>query len=106
MANVIVTFNNQDYHLACQDGEGERLEKLADYVNGKARQIAKAMGSVSDVRLLLMTAILLADELDEARDGKPMAMMGTQGEADQMEKTLAQTIKRIEGITRQVEGQG
>ncbi|PCI32029.1 MAG: hypothetical protein COB54_08255 [Alphaproteobacteria bacterium] len=110
MANVIVTFNNQDYHLACQDGEGERLAKLADYVNDKAGQIAKAMGSVSDVRLLLMTAILLADELDEARDGKPMALKGAhdkaEHEADHMEKTLAHSIKRIEDITRQVEAEG
>lgn len=106
MANVIVTFNNQDYHLACQDGEGERLAKLADYVNDKARHIAKAMGSVSDVRLLLMTAILLADELDDAREGKPMAVQGAQDEAEHMEKTLAHTIKRIEDITRQVEAEG
>ncbi len=106
MANVIVKFNNQDYHLACQDGEGERLSKLADYVNDKASQIAKAMGSVSDIRLLLMTSILLADELDEARDGKPMAMKGAQDSVDSMEKTLAHTIKRIEDITRQVEAEG
>ncbi|MBL4801000.1 MAG: cell division protein ZapA [Emcibacter sp.] len=103
MANVIVKFNKQDYHLACQDGEGERLTKLADYVNGKAGQIAKAMGSVSDIRLLLMTAILLADELDEARDGKPMAMKGEQNQAAQMATTLEHTLKRIEAITRQVE---
>ncbi|MCK5424469.1 MAG: cell division protein ZapA [Emcibacter sp.] len=106
MANVIVKFNNQDYHLACQDGEGERLSQLADYVNGKATQIAKAMGSISDVRLLLMTAILLADELDEARDGKPMAMKNAQDDAEQMEKIILHTVKRLEDITRQVEAEG
>lgn len=106
MANVIVKFNNQDYHLACQDGEGERLSKLADYVNDKANQIAKAMGSVSDVRLLLMTAILLADELDEARDGKPMEFKDAQDQSAHLQKTLAHTLKRIEDITRQVEAEG
>ena len=103
MANVIVNFNHQDYHLACQDGEEERLTKLAEYVSGKADQIAKAMGSVSDIRLLLMTAILLADELDEARDGKPLAETGAEEQAALMEKTLAHSLKRIEDITRQVE---
>lgn len=105
MANVIVTFNNQDYHLACQDGEGDRLAKLAEYVNGKAGEIAKAMGSVSDIRLLLMTAILLADELDDARSGKLLEQKGVEDKADQMEKTLLHTIKRIEDITRQVEAE-
>lgn len=106
MANVIVKFNNQDYHLACQDGEGERLSDLADYVNDKAEQIAKAMGSISDVRLLLMTAILLADELDEARDGKPLIMKSTEDNTEQMEKILLHTVKRLDNITRQVEAEG
>jgi len=104
MVNVTVKFNNQDYHLACKDGESGRLLQLADYVNGKADMIAEAMGSVSDIRLLLMTAILLADELYEARDGKPMALKDEQDVAAQMEKTLAHTLKRIEDITREVEG--
>ncbi|VAX08496.1 hypothetical protein MNBD_ALPHA03-943 [hydrothermal vent metagenome] len=103
MANVIVKFNNQDYHLACKNGESERLLKLADYVNGKADKIADVMGSVSDIRLLLMTAILLADELDEARDGKPMALKDDQDQTAQMEKTIVSTIKRIEDITREVD---
>lgn len=106
MANVIVRFNHQDYHLACQDGEGERLSKLAEYVNDKASGIAQAMGAVSDIRLLLMTAILLADELDDARDGKPMALKDESDDAEQMVHTLAHTLKRIEDITRQVEAEG
>ncbi len=105
MANVIVKFNKQDYHLACQNGEEDRLAKLAEYVEEKAAQIAKSMGAVSDVRLLLMTSILLADELDEARDGKPMAEKGEHDAAVQMEKTLVHTLKRIEDITRQVEAE-
>ncbi|NOZ66754.1 MAG: cell division protein ZapA [Alphaproteobacteria bacterium] len=105
MANVIVKFNKQDYHLACKDGEGERLSKLADYINDKAAQIATVMGSVSDIRLLLMTAILLADELDEARDGKVMAQKDDQDQAAELEKTLEHTLKRIQDITRQVEAE-
>ncbi len=93
MANVIVNFNNQHYHLACQDGEEERLLKLADYVEARATKIAGAMGAVSDFRLLLMTALSLADELDEGRNGTPV----------ELEKTLATALKRIEDITREVE---
>ncbi len=103
MANVIVKFNKQEYHLACKDGESERLSGLADYVNDKAAQIARSMGSVSDIRLLLMTSILLADELDEARDGKPMELKDEQDTAARLEKTLERTLKRIEDITREVE---
>ena len=106
MANVIVTFNKQDYHLACQDGEGERLSRLAEYVNDKAVEIAKVMGSVSDIRLLLMTSILLADELDEACNGDVMAQRDEDVRAVKMEKTLEHTLERIKNITRQVEAEG
>jgi len=105
MANIIVKFNHQDFHLACKDGEGDRLIKLAEYVEDKAKQIAKSMGAVSDVRLLLMTAILLADELDEAREGKPMADKNNVDHAAQMEKTLVHTLKRLGDITRQIEAE-
>ncbi|MCF8474775.1 MAG: cell division protein ZapA [Emcibacter sp.] len=106
MANVTVKFNNRDYQLACQGGGEARLEKLAEYVIDKASEISKATGSVSDIRLMLMTAILLADELDEARDGKPMAQKETQDETNHLSETIAHTIKRIEGITRLIEAEG
>ncbi len=106
MANVIVKFNKQEFHLACKDGEGERLEKLARYVDDKASQISKSMGSVSDVRLLLMTAILLADELDDLRAGKMLEENDAEGKAEEMEKTIAHAIQRIDDITRQVEADG
>lgn len=106
MANVIVKFNNQNYHLACKEGEGGHLTKLADYVNSKAAEISDRMGAVADSRLLLMTAILIADELNEARDGKMLDDKDSQDKADQMEKILGSTLKRIEDITRQVEAEG
>lgn len=108
MANVTVTFNHQSYHLACADGDGEseRLMKLAKYVDDKAAMISGKMGSVSDIRLMLMTAILLADELDEIKGGAVIEDKGAAEEASQMEQTLARTIKRIEDITRQVESDG
>lgn len=101
MANVTVNFNNQHYHLACQDGEEDRLGKLADYVEDRAAEIAGSMGAVSDFRLLLMTALSLADELDEG--GQPIELKNTRDHVDRMEKTLATALKRIEDITREVE---
>jgi len=105
MSEVIVKFNHQNYHLACKDGEGERLNRLAEYVDDKAAQIVRNMGAVTDIRLLLMTAILIADELDEARNGKILKNGGAAGKADHLQDTLIHTIKRLEDITREVEAE-
>ncbi|PHZ85708.1 cell division protein ZapA [Paremcibacter congregatus] len=107
MANVTVKFNHRSYHLACSDGDGEseRLIRLAKYVDDKAAMISSKMGAVSEPRLMLMTAILLADELDEARGGGALQENGAVEDATHMEQTLARTLKRIEDITRQVEAE-
>ena len=106
MPEVNVKFNNQNFHLACKEGEGERLIKLAEYVNHKAAQISDKMGSITDTRLLLMTAILIADELDDAQGGRTLGDSGAENQADQLQETLLHTIKRIEDITREVETEG
>ncbi len=69
MGQITISVHDQKYTLACRDGEEERLKALADYVSGKAKSLAASLGQVGDTRLLLMSALLIADELAECRDG-------------------------------------
>lgn len=103
MAEVSVKFNNQTYHLACQDGEEERLSRLADYVDSKADFLKDRMGVVTDTRLLLMTAILIADELDDTQGGETTAK-GPENE--RMGQALHKAINRIEDMARTLEMAG
>ncbi len=66
MADVFIKINNQDYHLSCKKGEEDRLRELAEEVNEKVEMLAKQMLGTSNERLLLMAAIILADEKSEA----------------------------------------
>lgn len=103
MAEISVKFNTQTYHLACQDGEEDRLARLAEFVDGKAAFIKDRMGVVTDTRLLLMTAILIADELDDAQDGDVSAKGP---ENDSMDQALHKAINRIEDMARTLEMAG
>jgi len=100
MGQISVTFNETTYNLACKDGEEERLARLADYVNMKASSLAGQVGHLTESRLLLMTAILIADELDEARTetGSEPEM-----ETPAMEVALDKATKRIEDLARSLE---
>lgn len=73
MGQVAVTINGRTYAVQCMDGEEARLVELADYVKGRADALAEEFqsdgGLIGDDRLLLLTALLLADELWEARAG-------------------------------------
>jgi cell division protein ZapA len=75
MGQVAVTINGRTYTLRCTDGEEARLIELAGYVKDRADALAEEFrsdtGLITDDRLLLLAAILIADELWEAREALP-----------------------------------
>jgi cell division protein ZapA len=62
MALVNVMVNGRAYTIACDDGEEEHLRGLAGHVDAKAREVLESIGQVGDTRLMLMAALLIADE--------------------------------------------
>lgn len=65
MAELTLTVAGRSYAIACRDGEEPHLRDLADRVDRKASNARAAVGDTSEPRLLLMAALLLADELYE-----------------------------------------
>ncbi|HEY0301242.1 MAG TPA: cell division protein ZapA [Rhizomicrobium sp.] len=64
LVNVMV--NARAYTIACDYGEEDHLRELAAHVDGKVRELLGSVGQVGDQRLLLMAALLIADEHHEA----------------------------------------
>lgn len=69
MGQITLNVNNRPYTLACRDGEEAQLVYLAAYVNDRLGELVDKVGQVGEERLLLMTALLLADELQEVQRG-------------------------------------
>jgi cell division protein ZapA len=67
MATVTVDINGRPYAVGCADGQEERVRILARQFDNHVRSVAGDVGHVGDLRLFLMAALLLADELHEAR---------------------------------------
>jgi cell division protein ZapA len=63
LVNIMV--NNRAYTIACDDGEEAHLKDLAAHVDAKAREVLGSVGQVGDARMLLMAALLIADEHHE-----------------------------------------
>ena len=68
MGQIVIKVNDQNYTLACRDGEEQRLTELSEYVNNKAETLTKSMGQVGETRVLLMASLLLADEALDTTD--------------------------------------
>jgi cell division protein ZapA len=63
MPLVNVMINGKAYTLGCDEGEESHLKELAAVIDAKAREALGMIGQqAGDARMLLMAAILLADE--------------------------------------------
>ena len=67
MATVTVDINGRPYAVGCADGQEDRVRVLARQFDANVRTVAGDVGQVGDLRLFLMAALVLADELHEAR---------------------------------------
>ncbi|MCB1492800.1 MAG: cell division protein ZapA [Rhodobiaceae bacterium] len=79
-AQVNVTIAGRTYRMACEAGQEDHLLGLADQVNGHIEHLRHEFGDVGDMRLLIMAALVLADELHETR----RALAETTDEARQL----------------------
>lgn len=63
MGQATITINGRTYRLRCGEDEVERLLALGDVVRRRVDTLAKEFSAAGDDRLLLMAALMLADEL-------------------------------------------
>ena len=62
MPLVNVMINQRAYTIACDEGEEEHLRRLAAHVDSKVRGLLDSVGQAGEQRILLMAALLIADE--------------------------------------------
>jgi len=66
MASVSVTIDGKSYRMACEDGQEARLRGLAADFDRRLAEQRKFMGEIGDMRLTVVAALMLSDELTEA----------------------------------------
>lgn len=104
MAQVEIQVAGRSYDLTCRDGGEDQLRALARLVDSKAIDVARSMGGLNESRHLLMTAILLADELSEIRSAgaaAPAAMPD-----DRAAFAIERLAERMEALADRLEPGG
>ena len=98
MATVAVTIAGRSYRMACGEGEEAHLQDLGRHVDAALAGLRKGFGEVGDTRLVIMTAITVADELFETRrrlaeaEEKLAGFAATRSEGEAMRDALANEI--------------
>jgi cell division protein ZapA len=66
---VKIQIYDQTYHIA-GNLRPAYVEELAQYVDGKMREVARATGTVDSVRVAVLAALAIADELHALRQSR------------------------------------
>ncbi len=118
MPQVTVTIAGKAYRMACADGEEAHLAGLAALFDGKIAEMRKAFGEIGDMRLQVMAALTIADELAEARrtvaaleaELEGLRHLNTAGDARSQDlearaaEGIARAAERIERLARGLTG--
>ena len=65
MPHVSVTINGRQYRMACDDGQEHHLARLAHELDQRIARLRTSFGEIGDMRLTVMAALLISDELAE-----------------------------------------
>jgi cell division protein ZapA len=108
LVNVMV--NGRAYTIACDDGEEEHLRELAEHVDTKVKELLGSVGQVGDQRLMLMAALLLADErhameMQIEHQKKQLAALEQERDEldDKLDKSERQAADALEAAAKRVE---
>ncbi|MBP1182824.1 cell division protein ZapA [Methylobacterium sp. PvR107] len=67
MPQINVTIDGRSYRMACGSGEEAHLTGLAETLDERIGEMRKNFGEIGDMRLQVMAALTIADELSELR---------------------------------------
>ncbi|HEY2135387.1 MAG TPA: cell division protein ZapA [Xanthobacteraceae bacterium] len=65
MGQVSVTINGRQYRMACEDGQENHLARLSQELDQRITRLRTDFGEIGDMRLTVMAALIVADELSE-----------------------------------------
>lgn len=104
MAQVIITINDREYPIACENGQEARIMQLAQILNQKAQMLKSFSGKISENMLLAMIGILVADDLFEARkSAAASAPVPVQNNDEETTAKIQALNERIKAVAKLIE---
>jgi len=108
MGEVNLTIHGKPYSIACDAGQEQRVAEMGRYVDSHLRDIASAGGATNESHLLVLTALVLADEVHDLRENLRRAQRATQQAPSTRSKSVAdeeehEILNAIEHLASRIE---
>lgn len=67
MPEVSIEVAGRPYRIRCGEGEEAHVTRMASMIDAEASKLVASLGQMPEGRLMLMSALMIADQLDEAK---------------------------------------
>jgi cell division protein ZapA len=108
MAQVTLRINGYAYTIGCKDGEEKHLEAMGAEVSLRIEGVRAAAGPSGEARMLVMAALLMADDIFDLRSRLEAAeaTTGAPKVDPKLGRKLSRMAKRAEEIAEGLEEPG
>ncbi len=111
MAQMTIRINGYAYVVGCEDGQEAHLTAMATEIESRVNSIKALGGQSGESRLLVLAALLMADELHDVkleaaqlRAARPAEHAAREAKSDAaLQRRLAKLAERAEAIAGQMD---
>ncbi len=93
MARVTISVNGHEYGLACDDGQEARIRAAGALLDERVGELAGRIGRTSDLNLVVMAGVTLADEAIGGGSDSPV-----EGELEALAEALERLAEQAEAL--------
>jgi cell division protein ZapA len=99
MAQVTLKINGYAHALACADGEEDHLRAMAAAIDDRITAMKKAGVQGGEARMLVMAALMVSDELSDAKaEVARLSSVEAPAPDDGLAETVRRLAARIDGV--------
>jgi cell division protein ZapA len=103
VAQVTVRINGYAYTVGCEDGQEQHLLAMAEQVENRIDSVKAIGGGQSgEARLLVLAALLMADELHDVRHALEHAQLSKTPPVSKTDANFARTLNRLADRAEQI----
>ena len=103
MAQLNIAINGKIYAVGCEDGQEQHLRNLAATIDKQVRLVAQDVGPLGETRLMLMGALLVADDLTAVSARLAAAEAELARLRDAYEQVEARAVAALDAAAERIE---
>jgi cell division protein ZapA len=103
VGRVTLEINGKPYVVGCEDGGEAHVRALAARIDAAARLVAPEAGAPGEARLILMAALVVADQLHEAEAAAGAAETRAAEFEASLDRLTAKAVRALEAAADRLE---